>query len=238
MPAPQKQLPPLLEQQDTKHSIPTQPPVEHTGQLVHDLGHYGGLHAPYRTEDTMSLELNAVKSAVRLAKQVNLATNTENLVVRDILPDKDFRDGNGNAISGRGWVQPASGWYEAVETDVPVYKINRDVDYHNKVYVFWGLRYIGRGPADENAVTDSASITIKDSVNTFDVWHTEGMDLNKEMYCFKPILVKNYVDFSIHVRPKVDASGRFDNYQLLGKIVEKAGDTVMGSPSKVDAPVG
>ena len=106
------------------------------------------------------------------------------------------------------------------------------------MYVFWGLRYVGRGPGDDEGVTDSASITIKDSTNTYDVWHTEGMDLNKEMYAFKPILVKNYVDFSIYVRPKITTgSGSFDSYQILGKVVEPAGETIMGSPSKVDSPV-
>jgi len=233
MPAPK--LPPLTKDDDNK--IQTTPHLNKTGNLVNDLGHYGGLHQPYRTEDTMMLELNSVKAAVDLAKTVNLASQTDHLAVRDILPDKDFRDGNNNAISGRAWRQPWSGGYEAVETDVRMYHINRDVDYHNKVYVIWGLRYVGRGPGDEAGVTDSASITIKDSTNTYDVWHTEGMDLNKEMYAFKPILVKNYVDFSIYVRPKLQSSGAFDNYQLLGKIVEPAGETIMGSPSKVDSPV-
>lgn len=112
------------------------------------------------------------------------------------------------------------------------------MDYHNKVYAFWGLRYVGRGPGDPNGITDSASITIKDSVNTYDIWHVEGLDLNKEMYTFKPILVKNYVEFSVYVRPKLGSSGTFDNYQILGKICEKAGDTIAGPPSREDSPVG
>ena len=235
MPAPK--LPPLTALDDS-NKVPITPHINKTGNLINDLGHYGGLHQPYRTEDTMMLELNAVKSAVELAKRVNIATQTDHLAVRDILPDKDFIDGNDNAITAREWRQPTSGHYEVTETDVRVYHINRAVDYHNKVYVFWGLRYVGRGPGDDEGVTDSASITIKDSTNTYDVWHTEGMDLNKEMYAFKPILVKNYVDFSIYVRPKITTgSGSFDNYQILGKIIENAGDTIMGSPSKVDSPV-
>ena len=234
--APHK-LPPIKEESDKINKFEITPPVNKVGNLVYDLGHYGGLHQPYRTEDTMRLELGAAKAAVDLAKQVNLASQTDHLVIRDILPDKDFRDGNGNEITNRGWRQPWSGHYELVEQDVQVYRINRNVDYHNKTYVFWGLRYIGRGPADEEPVTDSASMTIKDSVNTYDVWHTEGMDLNKEMYAFKPILVKNYVDFSIYVRPKFLSSGNFDNYQILGKVVEKAGDNLMGSPSKIDSGV-
>ena len=203
----------------------------HNPDLVNKLGHYGGLHQPYRIEDTISLELRSAEAAVKLAQTVRLANQTDHLVVRDIMPDLDFRDGNGNAISGRAWRQPWSGWYQTVESDVKVYQINRNVDYHNKVYVFWGLRYVGRGPADQNAVTDSASMTIKDSTNTFDVWHTEGLDINKELYAFKPILVKNYTEFSIHVRPKIGASGSFDNYQILGKIAEPRGQTIAGSPT-------
>lgn len=232
---PPHKFPPVKEEPDKINKLETTPHVDKVGNLVYDLGHYGGLHQPYRTEDTMRLELGAAKAAVDLAKRVNLASQTDHLVVRDILPDRDFMDGNNNAISGRAWRQPWSGAYETMETDVPIYRINRNVDYHNKVYCFWGLRYVDRGPADDEGVTDSASITIKDSVNTYDIWDTEGMDVHKEMYTFKPILVKNYTEFSIHVRPNV--SGGFDNYQILGKIVEKAGDNLMGSPSKVDSGV-
>jgi len=229
--APQTKIPPLTEQE--KPEIQTHPPTERTGDLVHDLGHYGGLHSEYRIEDKITLELTAVQSAVKLAKDVNLAQQTEHLVVRDILVDKDFRDGNNNEITTRRWIQPCSGHYEIEETDLQIYRINRSVDYHNKIYCFWGLRYVNRGPADDQPVTDSASVTIKDSTNTYDVWQTEGLDVNKEMYCFKPILIKNYVDFSIYVRPKFGSSGTFDNYQILGKVVEAAGNTVMGSPSKI-----
>ena len=207
---------------------PTLSRQKDVGNLIYDLGHYGGLHQPYRTEDLIALELNSVKAAVKLAKEVNLANQTDHLVVRDLIPDLDFRDGNNNAISNRGWRQPWSGFYETVESDFQVYRINRSVDYHNKCYVFWGLRYINRGPADDEPVTDSSSMTIKDSVNTYDIWTTEGMDINKEMHVFKPILIKNYTEYSIYVRPKT--SGAFDNYQILGKVVEKAGDNLMGSP--------
>lgn len=231
--APHKQIPPGIDQDDNDDKIklyPVRNRQKDVGNLVYDLGHYGGLHQPYRTEDLVHLELTSVQSAVKLAKQVNLANQTDHLIVRDILPDKDFRDGNGNAISGRGWRQPWSGFYQTVEEDVQVYRINRAVDYHQKVFVFWGLRYVNRGPADEDPVTDSSSVTIKDSVNTYDVWQTEGLDINKEMHVFKPILIKNYVDYSIYVRPKT--SGAFDNYQILGKVVEQAGNTIMGSPVK------
>ena len=231
--APHKAIPPGIEKDEPITFHPVKYKEKEVGNLVNDLGHYGGLHNPYRTEDTMALELNSVKAAVSLAKEVNLANQTDHLTVRDILVDKDFMDGSNTAITARRWQQPWSGHYETVETDVQVYRINRSVDYHNKVYVFWGLRYINRGPADDQPVTDSASMTIKDSVNTYDVWQTEGLDINKEMYCFKPILIKNFVDFSIYVRPKFGSSGNFDNYQILGKVCEPAGNTIMGPPSKV-----
>lgn len=225
--APHKQFPPTIEKEELKFHPPR--PREITNQL----GHYGGLHAPYRTEDLITLEMQSVNAAVNLAKQVNIANETEHLVVRDILPDRDFMDGNGNTISGRGWRQPWSGWYESTETDVKMYQINRNVDYHNKCYVFWGLRYVSRGPGDPNGVTDAASLTWKDSVNTYDIWDTEGLDVHREMYAFKPILVKNYVEYSIYVRPKLESSGNFDNIQILGKVCEKAGDNLMGSPQKI-----
>lgn len=224
-------IPPGIPPEEPIKYYPTLSRQKDVGNLIYDLGHYGGLHQPYRTEDLIALELNSVKSAVKLAKEVNLANQTDHLTVRDIFPDLDFRDGNNNAITARQWRQPWSGAYDQLETDIQVYRINRSVDYHNKVYVFWGLRYVDRGPADDEGVTDSSSMTIKDSVNTYDIWQTEGMDVNQEMHCFKPILVKNYVEFSIYVRPNV--SGGFDNYQILGKVVEQAGNTVMGSPSKV-----
>lgn len=201
-----------------------------TGNLISDLGHYGGLHREYRIEDLISLELKSVAAAVELAKKVNIIKDNKYATIRDILPDKDFVDGNGNIISGRAWRQPWSGFYTGpqVDTDVTVYKINRDVDFHNKVYVFWGLRYVNRGPSDTDAVTDSTSITIKDGVNTYDTWNVEGLDVNNEMYAFRPLLVKNFTDIEIKIRPKV--SGGFDNIQLLGKICEPRGQTIAGSP--------
>lgn len=223
-------IPPGIPPEEPLKYYPTLSRQKDVGNLIYDLGHYGGLHQPYRTEDLIALELNSVKSAVKLAKEVNLASQTDHLVVRDLIPDLDFRDGNDHAIANRGWRQPWSGFYQSVESDLQVYRINRSVDYHNKVYVFWGLRYINRGPADEDPVCDSSSVTIKDSVNTYDVWTTEGLDVNKEMHVFKPILVKNYVEYSIYVRPKT--SGASDNYMILGKVVEQAGNTVMGSPVK------
>ena len=231
--APHKQFP-AVNQFRSQTSGQLYPTYVETGNLIKDLGHYGGLHAPYAIENLIDLELKSVQSAVKLAKQVNLANETEHLVVRDILVDKDFRDQNGNAISGRAWVQPWSGWYTSVETDVEVYRINRDADYHNKVYVFWGLRYVNRGPADINGINSISSITWKDSSNTYDIWETEGLDIHKEMYAFKPLLIKNYVDYSIYVRPKITASGQFDNIQILGKVCEAVGNSLMGSPSKVE----
>ena len=171
-------VPPGIQNESGYH--PIRVPKPETKNLISDLGHYGGLHAAYRTEDLIQLELKSVEVLVNLAKSVNIANEVQHLVVRDLLPDRDFRDGNGNAISGRAWVQPWSGFYEQVETDVPIYKINRNVDYHNKVYAFWGLRYVNRGPADTDAVMSSTSMTIKDSVNTYDVWDTEALDVHKE----------------------------------------------------------
>lgn len=229
--APHKQLAP--ETEDTSGQVyPVQFKPKDSGALINDLGHYGGTHQVYRIEDMMNLELKSVDAAVRLAKAVNLGRESKHLIVRELLPDKDFVDQNGNAISGRGWRQPWSGNYTTIEQDVPIYKINRSVDYHNKVYCFWGMRYIGRGMADPDAVTDISSITIKDSVNTYDIWPTESLDVHREMHAFKPILIKNYTEFTINVRPK--NSGGFDNIMLLGRIVEPRGETIVG---KVDETI-
>ena len=91
------------------HSI--RPPRKPTENLIMNVGHYGGLHQPYRTEDLISLELKSVEAAVKLAKSVNIVQEDAYIAVRDILPDKDFVDGNGNTISGRSWRQPWSGFY-------------------------------------------------------------------------------------------------------------------------------
>ena len=128
------------------HSI--RPPRKPTENLIMNVGHYGGLHQPYRTEDLISLELKSVEAAVKLAKSVNIVQEDAYIAVREILPDKDFVDGNGNTISGRSWRQPWSGFYTQQDSDTIIYKINRDVDYHNKVYCIWGLRYVNRGPGD------------------------------------------------------------------------------------------
>lgn len=210
--------------------------VPASGNLISEIGHYGGLHAPYRVEDLMGLELKSVQAGVNLAKQVGIATATEHLVARDILPDKDFVDISGNTISGRQWRQPWSGTWGngpyALESDNTIYKINRTVDFHNKIYVFWGIRYVNRGLAEPQPVVNSDSITWRDAANTYDTWHTEGADVHREMYAFQPILVKNYVEYSITMRPRVDASGAYDTFQILGKIIEPAGESIMGSPVK------
>ena len=208
------------------HSIrPARKPTEN---LIMNVGHYGGLHQPYRTEDLISLELKSVEAAVKLAKSVNIVQEDAYIAVREILPDKDFVDGNGNAITSRSWRQPWSGFYTGEEVDTVIYKINRDVDYHNKVYCFWGLRYVNRGPGDADPVTDASSMTIKDGVNTYDIWDLEGLDVHTDMFAFKPILLKNYTDYQLIFRSKT--SGGFDNVQLLGKIIEPRGETIAGTP--------
>ena len=66
----------------------------------------------------------------------------------------------------------------------------------------WGLRYVNRGPGDTDPVTDASSMTIKDGVNTYDIWDMEGLDVHTDMYAFKPILLKNYTDYQIIFRIK------------------------------------
>lgn len=61
--SPQKQFPPIKDQPDID-KIPITPHLNKTGNIINDLGHFGGLHQPYRMEDTMMLEMSAAKSAV------------------------------------------------------------------------------------------------------------------------------------------------------------------------------
>ena len=196
---------------------------------LNQLGAYGGLHLPYNQLQIQELERYATQRATQLAIQTNIVTNINRLTARDVLPDKDFVDIAGNTITSRGWRQPWSGTYETTETDLTVYKINRTVDYHTKTYAFWGVRLVNTGPGREGGVTDAASITWKDNVNTLDVWHVEALDTNQELYTFKPIVIKNFTDITVSVRPKITGSGQFDNFQLMGKVIEPRGNTIVGS---------
>lgn len=206
-------------------------PTKSVGNItpnIDKIGIWGGLHLPFdnaNIKNAQYIEQTTVDTMVKLAERRNITKSTKDIAIRDILPDVDFIDGNENTISGRAWRQPWSGHYEAVDSDVLTYKIDRTVNYHNKMYGFWGIRTVDDGIY--NAV-NSTSITWKDSVNTYDIWNVEGLSKNSEMFTFAPIIVQNYVEFSIYVRPK--ASGVFDNYQFLGKVLEPRGENIIGSP--------
>ena len=76
-------VPPGIQNESGYH--PIRVPKPETKNLISDLGHYGGLHAAYRTEDLIQLELKSVEVLVNLAKSVNIANEVQHLVVRDLL---------------------------------------------------------------------------------------------------------------------------------------------------------
>jgi hypothetical protein len=195
------------------------------------IGLQGGLFVGFTQIDIRSLEDAVVKYVAAQAIEDGLASTEEQLAIRDILPDVDFEDNNGNTITRREWVQPVSGGYQTSNTDMTIYTTNKDVDNTLKVYCFYGIRGTGRGPGDTASVLDVSSIQFdRSNSKTIDIWQVEQIDTvpDRVGYARTPILFRKGDNASIKFRPKQGISGNTDNLILLGKVAESLGKLVNG----------
>lgn len=198
---------------------------------VERIGLIGGIYTGFTTVDVRALEDAVVRYGIAQALLDGLATTEEGLTVRDILPDLDFRDHNGNAITKREWVQPVSGSYNTENTEKEIYRTNINSNNQLKVLIIFGVREANNGPGRTGTALNASAIVFKrSSVKTIDIWQIESLDTMIEgvAYARTPILYKKSDNARIDFYPKTSASGSSDNLILLGKTVEKLGDNVTG----------
>ena len=197
--------------------------------VLEQIGFTGGLRSEILPEERVNMEKAGIQMAIAEARQSAIAPDIAGLAVRDIIPDIDFEDVNDNPVQQREWRQPWSGFYSNNSGEFEVYRTNKDVNYDKKVITIWGVRYVNSGPGRLGNIVNAAAITFKDSAgNTYDVWQIEGLDVQRELYAFTPIVFSNTRQIRIFFYPKSNASGGFDNVQFLGKIIERRGDQVNG----------
>jgi hypothetical protein len=195
------------------------------------IGLQGGLFVGFTQIDIRSLEDAVVRYVAAQAIEDGLATTEEQLAIRDILPDQDFEDKNGNTITKREWVQPPSGAYNAENSDVTIYLTNKDVDNTQKVYCFYGIRATSTGPGATSTALDISSIQFdRSNSKTIDIWQVEQIDTvpDRVGYARTPILFRKGDNAAIKMRAKTGSSGGSDNLILLGKVAESLGKLVNG----------
>lgn len=195
------------------------------------IGIQGGLFVGFTQIDVRALEDAVVKYVTAQAIEDALGTTEEQIAVRDIFPDLDFEDKNGNTITKREWVQPVSGAYNTENADVDIYLTNKDVDNTLKIYCFYGVRATATGPGDTSTTLNISSITFdRSNSRTIDIWHIEQIDTvpDRVGYARTPILFRKGDNAKIKMRPKTGASGGTDNLILLGKIAESLGKHING----------
>jgi len=199
------------------------------GIKLEAVGFVGGLRSHILPEEIVKLERQGIQMALAEAKNAAISPDIAGLAVRDFQVGTDFEDGSDNPIQMKHWRQPWSGTYSSTSGEFEVYRTNKDVDYDKKVIGIWGVRYNNTGPGRLGSVVKTAVITFKDSAgNTYDTWDMGGLDLKTELYAFTPIIFSNTRQLRIFHYPKTDASGAFDNIQLVGKVIERRGDNVNG----------
>lgn len=193
------------------------------------VGFVGGLRSHILPEEIVRLEKQGIQMALAEARNAAIAPDIAGLAVRDFQVGNDFQDGNNQTIQMKHWRQPWSGGYSNTSGEFEVYRTNKDVDYDKKVIGIWGVRYINTGPGRLGNVVNTSVITFKDSAgNTYDTWQVEGLDIQKELYAFTPIIFGSTRQLRIFHYPKVGESGSTDNIQLIGKVIERRGDVVNG----------
>ncbi|MEM4323570.1 MAG: hypothetical protein QXO37_06910 [Candidatus Nitrosocaldaceae archaeon] len=182
-------------------------------------------------QDFARKEEAAIAAAIRKALTNNVADSPSGLVVRDIYPDKDLLDGNGNAISSRRWVQPVSGTWTTGDSDVVVYKTGANVKYDKKVYVIYGVKQVGVAPYKATGSFNTTSITINKgeskTIITADLQAAET-DQHLTLRFANPVVFGTSEEMRILLRPKPNVSGTTDTFMLLGKVIEAVGETVNG----------
>ena len=193
-----------------------------------------GVTSNHTIQDRVMLEEQSIKMGIAQALLDNLAPAPDGLIVRDIFPDLDLRQDSDTAIARRDWYQPASGtWTSAnVNTDTVVYLTNNNVSNQKKVYVFYGVRATNTGPADATTTIGISSITFQRGSQTrvVDTWDVEAIDVNQDrtLIAYTPVLFKANDNQRIAFRPSPKGSGTNDNIMLMGKVIERSGDTLTG----------
>ena len=193
-----------------------------------------GVTSNHTVQDIVALEEQAIKLAIAQALLDNLSPGPDGLIVRDVLPDLDFRQDSDTAITRRDWYQPTSStWLLAnINTDTIVYLTNTSVNNQKKVYSFYGVRATNTGPADASSTIGCASLTFQrgSATKIVDIWQIEAIDVSptRTLIAYTPVLFKAGDNQRIAFRPAPKGSGTNDNLMLMGKIVERSGDTLTG----------
>jgi hypothetical protein len=190
----------------------------------------GGARALFNPDDVWAIEEDTMNKSVELALNRRLATTAKGLVVRELIPDVDFRDQNNLHIDKREWRQPWSGSYSA-SGNVAIYQTNQNVDYHKKVFGFYGARLTDAGPGRPGTNVNATEIIFRDANNPRDIISLEGMDATQESLIIfrQPLIYQDSQTLKVDMYPKSTASGTYDSIQLLGVCVEVVGATIVGS---------
>ena len=189
----------------------------------------GGARALFNPDDVWAMEVDTMNRCVQLALNRRLASTVKGLVIREILPDVDFRDQNGNIVNKREWRQPWSGNYTA-SGSFNVYQTNANVGYHLKVFGFYGARLTDAGPGRTGTTLNATSVIFRDIANPRDIITLEGIDGTQESLVLfrQPIIYQDSQTMKIDMWGKSNASGSFDSVQLLGVCVEQNGNQIIG----------
>ena len=182
--------------------------------------------------DLKTLERFAIKAGVYEALRAQVATSIEGLSSREIIPKRDFRDVNNNAIRLSEWRQPWSGGYTFFETSggYNMYQTNTQTDYDKKVFVLYGVRVVNQGNARVSGCVNAVLLELSDSVNNvYDLWHLQGLDTANVLYSYSPIVYSVNKSMKLNLYCKSTASGNFDTVEIIGKVIERIGDNLMGT---------
>lgn len=213
-----------------QHAYTTRTLSETASGMYSNVVRVGGARALFNPDDVWAIEQDTMNKCVQLALNRRLATTARGLVIREILPDIDFRDQNNNAVGKREWRQPWSGNYASTSGGYSVYQTNLSSDYHRKVFGFYGARLTDSGPGRIGTNINAASVIFRDANNPRDVITLEGIDATQESCLIfrQPMLYQDSQTLKVEMYPKSASSGTFDSIQLLGVCVEQNGVNIIG----------
>ena len=202
---------------------------ENTSGVWSTIVRVGGSRALASPDDVWAIEVNTMQKCVELALNRKIASTSMGLITRDIQPDLDFRDQNGNHVDKREWRQPWSGSY-AASGSVLVYQTSQLTDYQKKIYGFFGVKLTDAGTGRPGTNTNAASVTFRDQAKLRDIITIEGLDASQESIVIfrQPIIYPDSRIIKIEMNPKSTGSGSFDSIQFLGCIVETNGSHIVG----------
>jgi hypothetical protein len=204
------------------------------------VGLFSGLYAMVVDLDVKAIEDATSKYALAQGLIDNLSNTEGGLVCREVIVYLDLCVPTTGLVPSSGdWRQPISGNYTvntgAYADKVAIYTTNAaSARNDRKVYVAWGLRQVGSGPARDHAcLAMNAVIWKRSDVKTIDQWMVQQLETmdGQAVYGQTPILYKRNDDMAVWVIPNARSavnSAKFDQIQYLMKVVESLGTTVMG----------